>query len=257
MMFKQLSVSFGVLCCEFRMQLRRPAVWITFLCFVVLLSGFGTRPLLYPTTPSLLKQIAHWAYIVNTFLPVSIGVLLADRLPRDRHTRVNELFTTMPTALSTRLVGKYLGSTLATLVPLFTFYSIGIGAILFQSHNLLAIPIALAAFASVILPGMLFIGAFSIACPSIIWVPLYQFLFICYWFWGNLFPPGRGIPTLSNTILTPIGGYMSSAFFGVDIFPVSHATVWQGVESMLLLLGLSVLVMFVLWSFLRWQQARQ
>ena len=35
------------------------------------------------------------------------------------------------------------------------------------------------------LPGLLFVAAFSVSCPVILWVPLYQFLFVGYWFWGR------------------------------------------------------------------------
>jgi hypothetical protein len=121
------------------------------------------------------------------------------------------------------------------------------------------IPYALLTFATIVLPGILFISAFSIACPAILWVPLYQFLFVGYWFWGNLFPPRFGIPTLSTTILTPIGGYMSIGLFGAgqDLLLIQQATFLEGIESILLLLSISAFVMYVLWSFLKWQQARQ
>lgn len=253
----QVRVLIGVLDYEFRMQIRRRAVWITFICFALLISS-GFRELLFnPRHFSLLTQVLQLTSNVNAIFPICVGVLLADRLPRDRRFKVNELFTSLPGALSIRLAGKYLGSTLATLVPMFAFYSIGVGIVLYQTHDLLAIPLALETFIAIVLPGILFISAFSIACPVILWLPLYQFLFVGYWFWGNLLPPSFGIPTLSATILTPIGGYMAAGFFGGDSFPVTHATALQGVESTLLLLGIASLVMSTLWCYLRWEQYRQ
>src|SRR5579884_3199238 len=119
----QLALFSGIFSYEFRMQFRRLALWIT-------------------------------------FFAIAAGVLLADRLARDRKTRVDELFTSAPGALSIRLAGKYAGSTLATLIPIFLFFSIGAGSILYQTHNLLTIPYALEAFATIILPGILFVSAF-------------------------------------------------------------------------------------------------
>ena len=104
--------------------------------------------------------------------------------------------------------------------------------------------------------SILFIGAFSIACTSFLWVPLYQFLFVGYWFWGNLLP-NFGIPTLSETILTPVGGYMCTGFFnpegreGVCSPGIQGATPLQGVESTLLLLSMAVLVLLALSIFLK------
>jgi hypothetical protein len=147
-------------------------------------------------------------------------------------------------------------------VPMFAVYSAGIGYILFRWHTIQALPIALASFAAIALPGVMFIGAFSIACTAILWVPLYQILFVGYWFWGNLLPD-VGIPTLSTTLLTPVGGYMCTGFFnprgqeGVCSPGIQGATAFQGAESTLLLLGMAVLVMVSLTAYLKWQQVRQ
>lgn len=255
----QLSALFGVINYEFRMQFRRRALWIAFLCIALLFlvrGGFHTFVVFEPNEPPL-PLVAEWARSLNFLLPIVAGVLLADRLARDKKTRVNELFTSMPGALSIRLAGKYIGCTLATLIPIFLFYSIGVVSILYQTHNMLTIPYALEAFATISLPGILFVSAFSIACPFLLWVPLYQFLFVGYWFWGNILTPRNGIPTLSPTILTPVGGYMASGFFGDNQQLIQNATVTQAVESLLLLLGISLLVMVALWQLMKWEQSRQ
>lgn len=259
----QFPVLLGAFNYEFRMQIRRRAVWITLILLALLIVITLSRATgVYNLLNSLSKYplqtvIVTWTDIVNAIFPVGVGVLLADRLSRDRRNRVDELLTSMPGALSARLVGKYLGSTFATLVPVFGFYSIGVGYVLYQTHSLLAVPLALETFAAVVLPGILFIAAFSIACTAILWVPLYQFLYVGYWFWGNWLSPSFGIPTLSNTILTPSGGYISAGFFGEDAIHGLQTTPLQGIESMLLLLGFAIFVTVVLWSYLKWQQARQ
>ncbi len=261
----QFSAFLGASKYEFRMQIRRRALWITMgLIIFVLVSILSRQQRILDAVGNLnsfplLTDVVNWTNIVNTILPIGVGIMLADRLPRDRRMKVDELFTSMPGALSARLSGKYLGSMLASLVPVFALYAIGLGVILYQTHNPLALLYALEASAAIILPGILFISAFSIACPAIMWVPLYQFLFVGYWFWGNWLGSRQGIPTLSDTILTPIGGYMSAGFFGVrtgQVYDV-QVTALQGVESILLLLGITLLVMLVLWQLLKWQQARQ
>lgn len=255
-MREQLSIFSGVLRYEFLMQIRRRALWITFLSIALLFLIRGSLIGYLSINPFHLSEtalLADWTRGLMFLFPIAIGVLLADRLPRDRRTRVEEILTSLPGTLQVHIAGKYLGSMLATLIPFLMFYWIGVGIILYSSHDAQAIPIALLTFITIALPGIIFVSAFSIACPAIMWVPLYQFLFIGYWFWGNILAPSNGIPTLSATILTPVGGYMASGFFGDNEQLIQHATTLQGIESILLLLGISVLVFFVLVRLLKWQ----
>lgn len=255
-----LTTLWGACIYEFRMQVRRPWLWIAMGLIDLIILGFilrtpGTIELLsHLKKYSLTTTIVYWTNIVNYLLPVVFAILIADRLPRDKRTHTQEILSTLPGSSSARLFGKYLGNTLATLLPILLFYSLGIVVIAIQTQNLFAFPLAVATFATIIVPGMFFVGALAIALPAIIWVPLFQFLFVGYWFWGNLYTP-RGIPTISNTILTPAGGYMSRGFFGATVFPVEHASVLQGLASMFLLLGLSVLILFALSGYQKWQQA--
>jgi len=117
------------------------------------------------------------------------------------------------------------------------------------------IPLALAFFAAVNLPGLLFAAAFSVSCPVVLWVPLYQFLFVGYWFWGNLIPVGFDMPTLSHTILAPLGEYAANGFFGTQQVP-ARATVLEGALSVSLLLGLVALALLCAHKYLRRQQAQ-
>lgn len=251
----------GALKYEFCMQLHRRAIWITFIALGLFFTQFH-QPWFRPITSPASASIIYWTGIVQSFLAVAAGLLLADRLPRDRRMKVDELLNTLPCTISTRIFGKYLGSTIATLVPMLTIYSIGTVYILVRWHTLQELPLALASFAAIVLPGVMFIGAFSIACTAILWVPLYQILFVGYWFWGNLLP-NVGIPTLSTTILTPVGGYMCAGFFnpqgqeGVCSPGIQGATALLGAESILILLGTAVLAIISLIGYLKWHQAHQ
>ncbi|MGH2518105.1 MAG: hypothetical protein ACRDHP_20875, partial [Ktedonobacterales bacterium] len=124
-MTSYLSALAGAFHYEFRMQVRRPSVWITFLVFTALLfyllnqgqENLGVMLSSAVAHQPLSTVIASWAFNVNTYLPICVGALLANRLPRDRRTKVDELFTALPAPLGTRLMGKYLGSLAATMLP--------------------------------------------------------------------------------------------------------------------------------------------
>lgn len=257
----QFTVFRGVLCYEFRMQIRRPALWIVFV-LVSLFFLISHQPWYRPITSPVSDALIYWTGISWGILAIIVGVMLADRLPRDRRTRVEELLETYPSALSARLFGKYLGSTLATLLPVFLVYCCGVGYIISRWHAFQIIPLAFATFGTIALPGVFFVGAFSVTLPAFIRTTLYQFLFVGYWFWGNLLP-GIGLPSLSETILTPIGGYMCTGFFnshgreGVCNPGIQGATATQGIESIVLVLVLAILAPLMLTALLKWRQSQR
>ncbi len=257
---ERLSAFSTALRYEFRMQIHRLALWATFLGFAALVfavawQGNWTH---WSGEKIPLDSFASWTVIINLFVPPATGILLADRLYRDKKLRTDEIFNTTQGSIGSRLLGKYLGSLLATLIPLLLIYCIGIGFDIFHWQGLIGwqntlhnLPGVLALFLTVILPGQLFIAAFSLVCPMFLWIPLYQFLFVGYWFWGNIFNASRGIPSPSNTILTPFGGYMLAGFFHEDSGMVVHqATFLQGIESLLLLVGIAMGVLFIAWNYL-------
>lgn len=258
---KAPSALVGAVRYEFKMQIRRKVLWVTFLIFSLAVFVISFSPWTrWSEGLSVAHLVANWSLVVQFINPVAFGILLADRLPRDRRTKVEELLDTLPASLRSRFMGKYLGATLATLVPVLLVWTLGIVYIAIDRVSPEALPLGIAAFLTINLPGLLFVAAFSVACPIVLWVPLYQFLFVGYWFWGNLIPTSpRGdnaMPTPSHTILTPFGEYMANGFFGTEQTTV-RATVLEGMASMSLLLVLGTLVLYFGHLILSWQRSRQ
>ncbi|HEX3722236.1 MAG TPA: ABC transporter permease [Nitrolancea sp.] len=256
------STTLGSTRYEFMMQIRRKAVWIAMLATsLIVFTGLRNPWNAGPTTP-LWVVISDWAIVCNAFVPIVFGVLISDRLPRERRLHAAELLDSLPARAGSRLTGKYFGSAIATAMPLLLVYLVGIAYLLVERHNPVTLPVALLAFVAINVPGLLFVAAFSIAMPSILWVPLYQFLFVGYWFWGNLLSPSYGIPTLSNTLLTPAGSFAASAFFShhsTDITTISGNTIpgWEGALSIVALLGCGALVLLAAHRYLAWQRVHQ
>jgi len=241
---------------EFLMQARRKVVWIVLAIFVAW-GLYSWSFLLFgqPTPLSLEQTVARWAIALQGFSPVAVGVLLADRLPRDRRTGTEEVLETLPAPAAGRLVGKYLGGTLAVILPLFAVYLGVICYVAVDRGAPMAVPLGVLAFAAINVPGLLFVCAFSVACPAVLWVPLYQFLFVGYWIWGNLLNPYGGIPTLSGTPLAPIGEYAANGFFSAEVLYSPDATFRGGVVSIALLLGLSALALYAAHLYLERQRS--
>jgi hypothetical protein len=200
---------------------------------------------------------SQWALYLQFLCPVAVGVLLADRYVRDRRTRVVELLEATPSSDVTMLAGKYIGATSATVLPILLVYTIGIVWLAGQQDAATVFSRAVPAFLLINLPGLLFVSAFSICAPIVMKVPLYQFLFVGYWFWGNLMPPSV-IPTLTFTWLTPIGTVAAEAFFHsfVDVGSYPAWAPLDAVTSISLLLALAVAALVVGLMVSRWQRSR-
>jgi hypothetical protein len=221
---------------EFRMQVRKRSVWIvpalTVLLFL-LIGGSLLRDLFDPTERPAEARIAvaGLAVQIHGLMAIGYGCLLADRLIRDDRLRVAPILDAAPAGPGARLLGKYLGTAAATAIPIVAVYFGLAAAYAVNTSAPHALGWALATCGLVIVPGLLFVAAFALAVPLIMPAPLFRVLFVGYWLWGNVV--GADImPTLSGTLIHPIGGYPLVAlldFHGIDgeatmAGPVSGAT---------------------------------
>jgi ABC-2 type transport system permease protein len=246
----------GAITAEYRMQIRRPVVWI----LIGVLGAWVLRVNMDSAAQgreATVAEVGAWAWFLQIFTPVAVGVLLADRFARDRRARVDEILESTPASDWVRLMGKYLGATAATVTPMVLIYGVGLVWLATQVPDALTVAwLAVPAFLLVNLPGLLFVAAYSVCVPIVMKVPLYQFLFVGYWFWGNLLPP-QVMPTLRDTWLAPIGWVAESAFF--HPFEGGTAIEWtvpDAIASILLLLVLAVAALVAGVIALRLQRAR-
>jgi ABC-2 type transport system permease protein len=258
----QRAILWGVVRYEFKMQARRRSLWIVFAGITLIMLAAMPGPLLNSGQNfegmTLLQQVATVTLDISWLPVIGIGIFLADRFPRDRSHRVDELFESMVGTLNTRLAGKYLGCLLGTLLPAFFAYCLDMILLAYIKHTILVLPLSLVTYTAIVLPGVCFITAFTLACTSLMWVPLYQILFIGYWFWGNMLGPRAGLPTLSTTILTPRGSFIGAGLFGVaPMNGMQGATPLLGIASLLLLLLIPLLVMLLFYRYLKWEQSRK
>jgi ABC-2 type transport system permease protein len=215
----------GILRHEICMSLRRKGLWIAYgLLFVfhtVLL--FAPPPLGERIEGEVIARREVWEVAgrfllaCNVFFSVVAGILSADRVRRDVRLGVRELQDSTPLSRHVYVLAKYLGSLASSLLPLF-LWVMGIAALLTvlgRAHGsmLVAVPVA---FLVITVPAFAFVVAFSLACPMVMPLSIYQILFTGYWFWANFIPP-QLFPTLNGTLLTPSGMFAQQGFFGGQI----------------------------------------
>jgi ABC-2 type transport system permease protein len=216
-----MSVLTKIISCEFGMSVRRWTMWTVFaalgLLYLTLILGNAAEsvPAGYGIS-DWWKDAAATAFQMNLFLPVAGGILASDRLWRDRKENVLELLRSTPLRRRDYLFGKYFGTLFSILAPvlllglLLSLIYIALGAPWFY------LPMMLAAFLAVNVPAYAFLTVFSLACPLVMPLRVYQVLFTGYWFWGNFLNP-EAIPTLAGTLLAPGGRFAMEGIFGAYV----------------------------------------
>jgi hypothetical protein len=201
---------------EYLMQVRRPAVWLVVVALIALRCSRPWPPGIGSGTV-LSTLVGDWAMNFTMLAPIGVGVVLADRARRETRLGLDDLLGSTPTGLGPRWWGKALGATTATITPVLCCWMILLGYLVTQ-RGAAVIPLGIEAFAVVILPGLIFVSAFSLAVPNLIGAPLYRLGLIGYWFWGNMVGPGYGIPTPAGTPFEAIGEYPSGTWFHGAMF---------------------------------------
>jgi hypothetical protein len=203
---------------EARMQVRRPALPATcalvfaFVASRVIENGKGTPPT-GVTWDQVLRGSAQYAVFVNMLFPLIVGLLMSDRLRRDRRLGTGEVLESVGLPATCRLWGKLIGAG-GVLAAVSLAFNLAVSAwSATHSDGPAALLAGLLAWAAIGLPAVIFISACSVVGGDLLGSPLYLAGFIGYWFWGNLLDPHK-VPSLSCTLLSPVGGNASAGWFG-------------------------------------------
>lgn len=244
-----MHIFWSVFCYEFRMSIHRKGLWIAYGLLAILL-GVNTvasakvSPEGYASIGSMWQSASMLIFMFNLFAPVIGGISAADRLIRDHQLGVDELFNSTSLTRWTYLLGKYFGVLTSLLVPILGFTLLtGIYAIVLGAP-LVYVGILLICFAVMAIPAFAFVVAFSLACPLVLPLRVYQVLFTGYWYWGNYLNPDA-FPSISDTLLVPSGKIALEGLFGVT-FGVSSTPFYSHTDVVINFLLLATCIVLVL-----------
>jgi len=248
----------GIVRYEYRMGVRRWGTWLAFalasLPYTLSFADFHGAWEGWGTNTWHLAGSAGLTF--NVLMPVVGGIAMADRLERDWRLGVHELLQATPLARGTYVLGKYVGAVLAVLTPVFVAWLVELAGLLATGAPAsIVLPWPLV-FLAVIVPAYAFVGAFSLACPAVLPVRVYQVLFTGYWFWGNFLSPDF-LPTVNGTLLTASGIFAAGGFFSSSNIPAQpvHTTV-EAVLNLAVLAACAAVALVTLDRYLAWQAKR-
>jgi ABC-2 type transport system permease protein len=259
-----VSRFFSVVRHEMLMSIRRPGLWVGYGLLIAFYIVTSILPIVPWSTIEAIPPEKIWSeaglgvFMFNIFFPLLAGILSADRLQRDFRGGVRELQRSTPLGIGAYILAKYLGVLLSVLAPILTMVLIntvlmivmGIAPVEFALPSLLA-------FMLIAVPSHAFVVAFSLACPLVVPLRVYQVLFTGYWFWGNLLSP-KAFPTISHTLLNAVGQIPLQVVF--HEFQGSTHPLDKGYTSLDAILNPLVLAaciaaaLFVLYQYIRRQE---
>ena len=244
----------GIAKYEFLMAIRRWGVWLAFALAGALIAVNAPSFL-----PKLARESGVWAaagmaaFMLNLWMPLVAGITLADRLPRDEQLITLELLRSTAVTRWRMVVGKYLGGLMAVSLPVAVVTTIVTALGVASGVSVRLVAASATAFLCVNLPPLAFVAAFSIACPAILPVRVYQVLFTGYWFWGNFLNP-RVLPTVNGTVLVASGLPQARAFFDVPMG--QPVTTGFAALNLTTLTACAVIALAAVIQYLRYQDAR-
>ncbi len=245
----------GIVSYEYRMAIRRWGVWLAFALGALLpILNALMSPGPPPGGRSVWQTAGMGAFVMSLWMPLVAGIALADRLPRERTLLTWELLETTGAPRRQRILGKCLGGLLAVCTPVLAFELMVAGIHVARGATPALFATTALAFAAVNFPALAFVSAFSIACPVVLPVRVYQVLFCGYWFWGNFLNP-KAFPTIAGTVLTASGQFAASLWFGFG-GGGRQATLSYVVLNLCVLAGSSIAALAAAVRYLEWRSRR-
>ncbi|WP_231335734.1 hypothetical protein [Actinomadura graeca] len=213
----------GLVRYEGLMLLRRPSsLVVVALIALVLLIGFTDTP------RHGAAAVAGWANLLMYVVPIGVGVLLSDRLVRERDEGLGDLLNSTPVPPWRRAVVVVAGS-FAGPYTLVAGTLLAIGAV----HSVLdggpeAFGAALLLAVAMILPGLLVATAVASLLALLMPLPAARVLLVAFWLWACMLNPNViPIPSTTGTLLSPLGEYVAisvggeRSYQGLGLAPLS------------------------------------
>lgn len=194
------------------MQLRRPGMWLTSVLMIglsLVVSGFGQAF----RDPDPKVATVRMALSCGIALPIGFAILVSDRAIRDQRLHLADLLDSTGSAGPGRLLGKYTGGCAGAAVPIVALYLGGAACYAGWHRAPSTVLWGLAVFATVLLPGLVMIGAVAVCVPLVVPPTIFRIAVVGFWLWSSWLVPPKSVFGLGETVLSPTGGYALAALF--------------------------------------------
>ncbi|MFI8433539.1 hypothetical protein ACIGJO_07285 [Streptomyces sp. NPDC079020] len=199
---------------EALMAARRRVVWGAVLPLALLsLLLAATSPVVTGSADPA-TRVGAAAVLVNSFCTLGVGLALADRLRRSLESRgTAELLAATPAGPLARTAGALAGPLLTALAPVAVLFLAYAAVVSVLAGSATPLGSAAVSLLTAVLPAALLATAFAGLLGVLLPVAAARAVTALVWLWACHFPPGFSpIPTVTGTVLSPLGGYPMAAW---------------------------------------------
>lgn len=209
--------------------------------------------------------MGQWAMVLMYFVPIGVGVLLSDRLVRDRQEGLADLLASTPVSAWRRGLAVAFGSFIGPYALVAgTLVVIGLVRSAFEGA---VTPLlgSLVMAVGVILPGLLLVASLAWLLALLLPLAVARVLIVGFWFWACMLNPSVvPVPSPTGTVLSPLGEYVAiaagadAAYLGLGLAALSpEVTTGTAVFSALALLAIAGVLLAVALTLTNRRPARR
>lgn len=210
------SAFIGTIRYEIRIAMRKRASWLSILPLFLLslLVTLTSRTLIGYSDP--VARMGATATVVNLIGSLGVAIALTDLMVSQRRPGLRELLSATPAGKAGRAAGMVLGPWLIAVAPMAAVLLITGGWLALINTSVAPLVAALTGFVTILAPGSLLLtmlaNLFSLGIPA----TAARILIVPIWYWATFLSPLVPVPSITGTVLSPLGSYQASAWMGVD-----------------------------------------
>jgi len=237
----------GSLRYEFLMAARRRTLWVATIPLLLLAWALAATSPGLNHVPTASGQVGAWATAMNLLVTLGVAVALTDRFARTRRRGLGEVLDTTTAGPTRRMLGTLLGALTVALAPTAVGMLVLGGYFALTRGAVTALGWAVLAFVVIIVPAALLATTFAATLGLLLPVPLARVVVVLAWVWATIWNRQiLPIPTLSGTLLSPLGDYPAAGWLHAPPFAANRPDSWISPPLSAPNAALSVLALLVL-----------
>lgn len=209
--------------CEALMALRARVLWWSLLPLTALSLLLASTSGRVVSADDPVRRVAEAALVFSLLCTIGVAVGLADRLVSHHRPGLADLLDATAAGLPARMFGSLLGSLLVALAAPVSGYVLLVIVVSISTGAPEAVGAGALAIGVVLVPASLASSSFAAMLGVLVPVQAARVLAVVVWLWSTMLSPALlPVPTITGTVLSPLGRYPAAAWLHASPETATH-----------------------------------